>query len=148
MANKNWLKITKYQSWVLSRTASNVGTIQSYLWWENHYIVNTFALPKLIYSLTVLNNPPADIKNKIKWEFFKFYIELKTRQNKTVSHNAGLLEQGGGGGGGRLTNIDYFIEALKVRWVRKIFNEQNKGIWKEFYLENLNAFGGIFNIRK
>ena len=42
----------------------------------------------------------------------------------------------------RIINIDYFIEALKAGWVRQIFNEQNKGIWEEFYLEKLNAFGG------
>ena len=35
----------------------------------------------------------------------------------------------------RLINIDDFIEALKAGWVRQIFDEQNKGIWKEFYLE-------------
>ena len=45
-------------------------------------------------------------------------------------------------GGLRLNNIDYFIEALKAGWVRRIFDEQNKGIRKEFYLEKLNAFGG------
>ena len=45
-------------------------------------------------------------------------------------------------GGLRLINIDYFIEALKAGWVRRIFDKQNKGIWKEFYLEKLNAFGG------
>ena len=45
-------------------------------------------------------------------------------------------------GGLRLINIDYFIEALKARWVRGIFDEQNKGIWKEFYLDKLNAVGG------
>ena len=41
-----------------------------------------------------------------------------------------------------MINIDYFIEALKAGWVRRIFNEQNKAIWEEFYLEKLNAFGG------
>ena len=40
----------------------------------------------------------------------------------------------------RLTNIYHFIEALKAGWVRRIFDEQNKGIWKEFYLAKINAF--------
>ena len=38
-------------------------------------------------------------------------------------------------GGLRLTNIDYFIEALKAGWLRRIFDENNKGLWKEYYLE-------------
>ena len=45
-------------------------------------------------------------------------------------------------GGLRLINVDYFIEALKAGWVRRILDEHNKGIWKEFYLEKLNAYGG------
>ena len=38
----------------------------------------------------------------------------------------------------RLTNIDYFIEALKTGRVRRIFDEQNKGIWNDFYFEKKN----------
>ena len=40
-------------------------------------VVKTFALPKLIYPLTVLNNPPVDIINKIKSEIFKFIWNSK-----------------------------------------------------------------------
>ena len=45
-------------------------------------------------------------------------------------------------GGLRLINVDHFIKALKAGWLRRIFDENNKGIWKEFYLEKLNAYGG------
>ena len=43
-----------------------------------------------------------------------------------------------------MTNIDYFIEALKAGWLRRIFDEKNKGLWKEYYLEKLNDLGGNF----
>lgn len=36
-------------------------------------VVKTFALPKLMYPFTVLDNPPTDIFNKIKSEIFKSY---------------------------------------------------------------------------
>ena len=45
-------------------------------------------------------------------------------------------------GGTQVDNIDCFIEPLKAGWVRKIFDELNKGIWTEFYLEILIAFRG------
>ena len=48
--------------------------------------------------------------------------------------------QGYENGGLRLTNVDYFIEALKAGWIRRIFDEQNKGLWREYYLEKLNVF--------
>ena len=43
-------------------------------------------------------------------------------------------------------SIDYFIEALKAGWIRRIFDENNKGLWKEFYLEKLDIFGGIVSL--
>ena len=100
-------------------------------------VVKTFALPKLIYPLTVLNNPPLDILKKIKFEIFNFIWDSKPDKIKRS-----VIMQDYKIGGLRLINIDYFIEALKAGWVRQIFDEQNKGIWKEFYLEKLNAFGG------
>ena len=49
------------------------------------------------------------------------------------------------GVGLRLTNINHFIEALTTGWVRRVFDAQNKGIWREFYLEKLNALRGWGN---
>ena len=45
-----------------------------------------------------------------------------------------------------LINIDYFIEALKAGWLKRIFDEKNKNLWKEYYLKkkNHNNFGGKF----
>ena len=100
-------------------------------------VVKTFALPKLIYPLTVLNNPPEHIINKIKTEIFKFIWESKPDKIKRS-----IIMQDYKNGGLRLINVDYFIEALKAGWVRRILDEQNNGIWKEFYLEKLNAYGG------
>ena len=40
-------------------------------------VVKTFALPKLIYPLTVLDNPPVHIINKIKSETFNFIWDSK-----------------------------------------------------------------------
>ena len=102
-------------------------------------LVKTFALPKLIYPLTVLKNPPVDILKKIKFEIFNFIWDSNPDKIKYS-----IIMQDYKDGGLRLINIDYFIEALKARWVRRIFDQQNTGIWiwKEFYLEKLNAFGG------
>ena len=100
-------------------------------------VVKTFALPKLIYPLTVLDNPTEEIIKKIKTEIFNFIWESKLDKIKRS-----VLMQNYKNGGLRLLNIDYFIEALKAGWVKRIFDETNKGFWKEFYLEKLNIFGG------
>ena len=31
---------------------------------------------------------------------------------------------------------------MKAGWLRRIFDENNKGLWKEYYLEKINKFGG------
>ena len=100
-------------------------------------VVKTFALPKLIYPLTVLDNPPVDILRKIISEIFNFIWE-----SKPDKINRSVIMQDYKYGGLRMINLDYFIEALKAGWVKRIFDEKNKGLWKEFYLENLNAYGG------
>ena len=105
-------------------------------------MVKNFALPKLIYPLSVLNNPPLDILNKIKSEIFKFIWCSKPDQVIRP-----VLMQGYENGGHRLINVDYFIEALKAGWIRRIFDEQNKGLWKEYYLEKLNIFWKKVDIR-
>ena len=100
-------------------------------------VVKTFALPKLIYPLTVLDNTTEEIIKKIKTEIFNFIWESKPDKIKRS-----VLMQDYKNGGLRLLNVDYFIEALKAGWVKRIFDETNKGLWKEFYLEKLNIFGG------
>ena len=102
-------------------------------------VVKTFALPKLIYPLTVLENPPEEIIKKNKTIIFKFIWDSKPDKIKRT-----VLTQDYKKGGLRLTNIDYFIEALKAGWLRRIFDEMNKGLWKEYYLEKLNDLGGNF----
>ena len=92
-------------------------------------VVKTFALPKLIYPLTVLDNPSEEIITTIKTSIFKFIWNSKPEKIKRT-----VLMQ--------LTNFDYFIEALKAGWLRRIFDENNKGLWKEYYLEKINKFGG------
>ena len=100
-------------------------------------VVKTFALPKLIYHLTVLDNPSEEIITTIKTSIFKFIWNSKPEKIKRT-----VLMQDYKNGGLILTNFDYFIEALKAGWLRRIFDENNKGLWKEYYLEKINKFGG------
>ena len=100
-------------------------------------VVKTFALPKLIYPLTVLDNPSEEIITTIKTSIFKFIWNSKPEKIKRT-----VLMQDYKNGGLILTNFDYFIEALKAGWLRRIFDENNKGLWKEYYLEKINKFGG------
>ena len=100
-------------------------------------VVKTFALPKLINPLTVLDNQPVHIINKINSELFNFIWDSKPDKIKRY-----VLMQDYKNGGLRLLNVDYFIEALKAGWIRRIFNENNKGLWKEFIWKKITFLEG------
>ena len=75
-------------------------------------VVKTFALPKQIYPLTVLDNPPVDILRKIKSEIFNFIWESKPDEIKRS-----VIMQDFKNGGLGMINLDYFIEALSIMFI-------------------------------
>ncbi|KAH3801753.1 hypothetical protein DPMN_155414 [Dreissena polymorpha] len=81
-------------------------------------VLKTFALPKLIYILTVLPNPPNDVINDIKSAIFN-------------------LENGGI----QLTNIDSFLNAIKCSWVKRYLDNTSTSKWELFYQKILKKYG-------
>ena len=45
-------------------------------------------------------------------------------------------------GGLKHSNLNWFTTALKAGRLRRIFDENNKGLWKDYYLNKINTFGG------
>ena len=91
----------------------------------------------LIYPLTFLINPPTAIWQNIQLEIFKFIWDAKA---DTIKRS--VLYQDCKNGWLRLINLENFIKALKAGWTKCIFDEQNNGLWQEYYIEKLNGFGG------
>ena len=102
-------------------------------------VIKTFALPKLIYPLTVLENPPLDIINTIKKHLFDFLWDNKPDKisRKTIVQN---YEKGGL----KMIDIDLFINSIKASWVKRITNNNSTGDWKHIYLSLLERVGGNF----
>ncbi|KAH3701739.1 hypothetical protein DPMN_076733 [Dreissena polymorpha] len=91
-------------------------------------VLKTFALPKLIYVLTVLPNPPNDVINDIKSAIFNFIWDGKPDKIKRTQ-----LIQSVENGGIQLTNIDSFLNAIKCSWVKIYLDNTNTSKWKLFY---------------
>ncbi|KAH3773844.1 hypothetical protein DPMN_175215 [Dreissena polymorpha] len=83
-------------------------------------VLTTFALPKLIYVLTVLPNPPNDVINDIKSAIFNFIWDGKPDKIKRTQ-----LIQSVENGGIQLTNIDSFLNAIKCSWVKRYLDNTN-----------------------
>ena len=45
-------------------------------------------------------------------------------------------------GGLKMIDIYKFINSLKTSWIKRILDDNNKGMWKLFYNENILKFGG------
>ena len=90
--------------------------------------MKTFALPKLIYVLTVLPNQPNDVINDIKSAIFNFIWDGKPDKIKRTK-----LIQSVENGGIQLTDIDSFLNAIKCSWVKRYLDKTNTSKWKLFY---------------
>ena len=100
-------------------------------------VIKTFALPKLIYPLTVLENPKQELINKINKYMFDFLWDDKPDKinRKTIIQdyeNSGL----------KMINLNIFITSIKAGWVKRITNNDNDGDWKHIYKNNLEKIGG------
>ena len=101
-------------------------------------VIKTFALPKLIFPLTVLETPDINFINTIKTKMFEFLWEGKPDKikRKTIIQN---IENGGL----KMIDIEFFINSLKASWVKKLTDNSNKGDWKFIYMSFLEKHGGI-----
>ena len=99
-------------------------------------VLKCFALPKLVYPLTVLPNPPEGILQDIINTMFKFIWNGKPNKIKkeTLMRN---IENGGI----KMVDLRKFIYSLKASWINRIL-DNNKGPWKQIYLSKLTSYGG------
>ena len=99
-------------------------------------VIKTFALPKLIYALSSLPNPPRTMINYIEKQMYSFLWNGKPDKVKRSS-----LIQTYDKGGLKMIDIDKFIQAQKITWIKRILDPNNKNILNEIYLHRLNKFG-------
>jgi hypothetical protein len=100
-------------------------------------VIKCFALPKLVYPLTVLTNPSQQTIQLIKKSMFNFLWD-----NKPDKIKGDIIVQDYKVGGLKMIDIEKFIKSLKSSWIKRILDASNNGIWKQLYMKKLNQFGG------
>ena len=100
-------------------------------------VIKTFALPKLIYPLTVLENPKQELINKINKYMFDFLWDAKPDKI-----NRKTIIQDYENGGLKMIDLNIFITSIKAGWVKRLTNKDNVGDWKHIYKNNLENIGG------
>lgn len=98
-------------------------------------VLKTFAFPKLVYPLTVLENPPSETIAEINNIMYEFLWNGKPDKiaRKTITQNyenCGL----------KMIDIYSFINTLKLSWIKRLKGSQNQ--WKNAYNKELSKYGG------
>ena len=100
-------------------------------------VVKSFAFPKLVYPLTVLNNISKESIKQIINLMFQFIWDRKPDKIKR-----NILCQDYSEGGLKMLDLNKFILSLKASWISRILDKQNQGQWKKIYLHKLKMYGG------
>ena len=98
-------------------------------------VLKTFAIPKIVYPLTVLTNPDENTVKELKLKMFPF---LWNNKPDKISRNQ--IIQDYKYGGLRMIDIESFIDGLKSTWVKRILY-QKQSIICVLYKNMLKTFG-------
>lgn len=100
-------------------------------------IVKSLALSQLTYLFSVLPSPPNEFIKRLEQILFKFIWNGKPDKIKRE-----ILYCNKEDGGLKMTNISKFIDALKIAWVKRFLDAENKGCWKILFSNELFKIGG------
>ena len=100
-------------------------------------VIKNFALPKLIYPLTSLQNPPKETVKQIEQLMYSFLWD-----NKPDKIKRSTLIKDYNQGGLRMIDIEKFIWSLKASWIKRFLQPENKSLLKTLYKYDFKKFGG------
>ena len=99
-------------------------------------VIKSFALPKLIYPLSILPNPHEKELSDINRTIFQFIWD-----NKPDKIKRDVLKMPFDSGGLNVPNIFSYNKSLKIAWIKRYLDTNNKSIWKNILQEQLAAIG-------
>ena len=85
--------------------------------------IKNFALPKLIYSLTSLQNPSKETIKRIEQLIYAFLWDNKPGKIKRSTLNKYYNQ-----GGLRMIDVEKFIWSLKASWIKRFLQSENKSL--------------------
>ena len=100
-------------------------------------VIKNFALPKLIYPLTSLQNPTKEMIKRI--EKFMYDVLWDSKPDKI---KRSTLVKDYDQGGLRMIDIEKFIWSLKASWIKRFLQSETKSLLKTLYENDFKIFGG------
>ena len=119
------------------KTTLNVWSCRTLTLYGKIVIIKSLIIPKLIYLLCIVPNPPESFFKIIQQLLFKFLWSNKNDKIKRC-----LLYNDYNEGGLKMPHMLSFNNAMKITWVKRYFDVNNEGKWKVFFKAALNDIGG------
>ena len=95
-------------------------------------LTKTYLISQVIYLLSVLPTPDMEFLKKFETLLFKFIWNNKTERIKRSTLYRNNLD-----GGIKMPHLPSFNYALKLAWLRRLLDVNNKGSWKTIVLYKL-----------
>ena len=99
-------------------------------------VIKTFALPQMIYPLSVLSNPPESVLSDINSSIFKFIWDNKPERIKI-----NRLKLPFDMGGLNIPDIFDYNRSLKAGWVKRYLDTHMQGKWEQLLKDKLQKYG-------
>ena len=93
-------------------------------------VIKTFALPKIIYALSSLQNPPKYVKKYIEEQMYTFLWEGKPEKVKRKT-----LAQNYDKGGLKMIDIDKCMQTQKITLIKRMLDPNNTTVLNEIYIK-------------
>ena len=100
-------------------------------------VIKNFALPKLIYPLTSLQNPTKEMIKRVEKLMYDFLWDSTPDKIKRRT-----LVKDYDQGGRRMSDIEKFIWSLKASWIKRFRQCENNSLLKTVYENDFKIFGG------
>lgn len=100
-------------------------------------VIKSFAMPILLYPLSTLNLPSIALINSVQKLLYDYVWDSKPDKISRIQ-----LKQPYENGGLKMIDINFYINSLKCTWIKRIYDENNTGQWKNIYEKKLNRNGG------
>ena len=110
-------------------------------------LIKSLLASQLTYRQTVIPLPKSDFYEKLEKEMFEFIWQKKKDKIARNTLKKELEE-----GGLKMLDLQSFIKNLKIKWIKKIAEQNNRSKWKTIWKKEMDRLGVgnilEFNLKK
>ena len=104
-------------------------------------VVKFLVIPKFVYLFSNISNPPKKFFDELQSKLFRF---IWSNKKDRIKRRLSVLYNELADGGLNMIHVESFCRALKIAWVKRVLDKENKGNWKTMFCLNTKEIGGEY----